>query len=106
VVTPDDLDDLAEGFFETIENLPDVHIETRSQEVSGNLLLLEAKYTSRDEGETRKCWVRVFYHETRQVTMTAQGASPEKYDYWVPMFFESMMTARVHNQKPDLEFFG
>jgi hypothetical protein len=101
-ITPADLDVLAEAFFETIEGLPESSIETRSQKATGNLLELEVKYTFREGEKTRKCWERVFYHETRQIAMTAQGATPDKYDYWLPMFFEAMMTADVHNQKPTI----
>jgi hypothetical protein len=32
--------------------------------------------------------------------MMAQGATPEKYDYWLPWFFEAMMTAKVHSTRP------
>ncbi len=102
-VTADDLDVLAEGFFESIEQLPESHIEFRDQKTAGSQLKLETKYTFREQGETRKCWVRVFYHGTRQIAMTAQGATPEKYDYWLPWFFEAMMTAQVHSTKPQFE---
>jgi hypothetical protein len=102
-VTADDLDVLAEGFFEVIEQLPESHVEVRNQKATHKLLELEARYTFLDQGEIRRCWVRVFYHETRQITMTAQGATLEKYDYWLPLFFEAMMTAGVHSQKPELD---
>lgn len=102
-ITGDDLDILAEGFFESIESLPDCVIESRKQKVTGKLLELEAKYTYTEQGQTRKRWVRQFYHYTRQIAMTAQGATPEKYDYWLPLFFEAMMTATVHNSKPQLQ---
>lgn len=101
LITAEDLDTLAEGFFEAIEQLPEVNITARKQKVTGKLLELEAQYTFREQGETRKRWMRVFYHETRQIAMMAQGATPQKYDYWLPLFFEAMMTARVHSQKPD-----
>jgi hypothetical protein len=104
-VVAGDLEIVAEGFFEAIEQLPEAHVEERGQKVAGKLLELEAKYTFLDQGQTRKCWVRVFYHETRQITMTAQGATPEKYDYWLPMFFQAMMTARVHKEKPSFDIF-
>jgi hypothetical protein len=104
-VTADDLDILAEGFFEALEQLPESTITARSQKVAGKVLELEAKYTFREQGETRQCWARVFYHETRQIAMMAQGATPEKYDYWLPIFFEAMMTARIHNTKPKPELF-
>lgn len=105
-VTESDLNDLAEGFFEGVEALPGVAIEQRSQQATNGLLELEARYTYQDEGATRRCWVRVLYHDTRQITMTAKGATPEKYEYWLPMFFESMMTARVHNSLPDAKQLG
>lgn len=106
VVSADDLEALAEGFFEAVERLPDAAIEMRQQKVTGRVLELEARYTFCDQGQTRKCWVRVFYHITRQITMTAQGATPEKYDYWLPIFFEAMMTANVHNEKPTIDIWG
>jgi len=99
-ITGDDLDILAEGFFETIERLPGSAIEHRQQKATGRLLELEAKYRFEEEGATRKRWARVFYSQTRQIAMTAQGATPEKYDYWLPWFFEAMMTAKIHNEKP------
>ncbi len=102
-IASEDLDTLADGFFETIEQMPESDIEVRDQQATDMPLMLEAKYTFRDQQDTRKCWVRVFYHGTRQITMTAQGATVEKYNYWQPLFFEAMMTARVHTQKPDIE---
>jgi hypothetical protein len=102
-VTADDLDVLAEGFFEAIGQRPESHIDVRNQKDAGRWLELEARYTFRDQGETRRCWVRVFYHGTRQITMTAQGATLEKYDHWLPLFFEAMMTANVHYKKPGME---
>jgi hypothetical protein len=99
-ITAADLDVLADGFFESLEQLPGVEITFRNQQVTGALLELEAKYTFQDQGQTRKRWTRVFYHETRQIAMTAQGATPEKYDYWLPIFFEAMATVRLHNSKP------
>ena len=103
LITADDLDTLAEGFFESIENLPEAEIESRNQKVTGKLLELEAKYTYQEQGETRKRWVRQFYQDTRQIVMMAQGETSEKYDYWLPLYFEAMMTAKIHNRKPDLE---
>lgn len=99
-IVADDLDALAEGFFETLAQLPEIEFELRNQKIAGSQLELETKYTFFDQGATRKCWVRVFYHMTRQITMTAQGSTIEKYDYWLPMFFQSMMTAKVHSTKP------
>jgi hypothetical protein len=104
-ITADDLDILAEGFFESIEQLSGGEIESRNQKVTGKLLELEAKYTYEEQGTTRKRWVRQFYQDTRQIVMTAQGETSEKYDYWLPLYFEAMMTAKIHNRKPDLKMY-
>lgn len=98
---PEDLDPLADGFLESIHSLPEAVIESLEQRMTGDQLEVEAQYTFCD-GVTRRRWVRMFYHHNRQIVMTAQGATLEKYDYWLPVFFEAMMTARIHNQTPAL----
>jgi hypothetical protein len=99
-VTAADLDDLFDGFMGGIQQLPGVEIESSNKRVVGDLITLEAKYTFMDDEMTRKRWVRVLYHRTRQIAFTAQGATPDAYDYWLPMFFEAMMTAKVHSTIP------
>ena len=99
-VSVDDLDDLFDGFLTSVQQLPGVDIELSEKRVTGDLLTLEAKYIFVDNETTRKRWVRVLYHGTRQIAFTAQGSTPEVYDYWLPMFFEAMMTAKVHSTKP------
>jgi len=99
-VLADDLDDLFEGFLTGIQQLPGVEIEHNKEQVVGALIILEAKYTFMEDEITRKRWVRVLYDETRQIAFTAQGATPDAYHYWLPMFFEAMMTARVHSTTP------
>jgi hypothetical protein len=42
----------------------------------------------------------VYYQDDRQIAITAQGATPDKYDYWLPWFFEAMMTTKIHREKP------
>jgi hypothetical protein len=100
-----DLDDLFEGFMAGIQQLPGVEIELSDKRVVGKLITLEAKYIFTDDEMTRKRWVRVLYHGTRQIAFTAQGATPDTYDYWLPMFYEAMMTARVHSTLPADPYF-
>jgi hypothetical protein len=99
-VTTDDLPYLMTGFLDGIKQLPERKIELKKESVVGKLMQLEAKYTFLEDGQTRKRWVRVLYDKTRQITVTAQGATVEDYDYWLPMFFEAMMTVMVHSTKP------
>lgn len=103
-ITVTDLEILAEGFFTSITQLPESNIETQNQKVIGSKLELEAQYTFYEQGQIRKCWVRAFYLGTYQIVLAAQGATPEKYDYWLPWFFEAMSTAKVHTHKPKSPF--
>ena len=99
-VSADDLDDLFDGFLSGIQQLPGVEIELSKKDVTGRLISLEAKYTFVEDETTRQRWVRVLYHDTRQIAFTAQGATPDAYAYWLPMFFEAMMTVKVHSTLP------
>lgn len=100
VVTVDDLPYLYSGFLDGIKQLPEHKIELKQDTVVDKMIQLEAKYTFLEDGETRKRWVRVLYHQTRQITITAQGKTVEAYHYWLPMFNEAMMTLNVHSTKP------
>lgn len=100
-VTADDLTDLQTGFVSGIGRLPGSRLEDQDASVTGDLVMLEARYRFRDESAGRKRWVRVFYHETREISFIAQGEDNE-YDYWLPMFFEALMTARVHTTRPQI----
>ncbi len=99
--TPEDLDDLNDGFRSGIQALPEALIEAEKTWHIGDTMCLDAKYTFADGDVRRKRWVRQFYHQTRQIAFTAQGASIEIYDYWQPMFFEAMMTTKIHNTLPE-----
>lgn len=97
-----DKDELMAGFLEGVKALPDVELLEHKDWVVGNLICLEAKYSYLDSESRRKRWTRVFYDQTRQISFLAQGSSPEAFAYWLPMFYEAMMMARVHRQKPSI----
>ena len=100
-ITKDDEQAVADGFFGAIEALPAVEIEEREQEVLyGPRIHLQARFCFNDGDRRRKRWVRGLYRHKYQVLLTAQGATPEKFQYWLPMFYEAMMTAGVHLTKP------
>jgi hypothetical protein len=99
---PDDKDDLLTGFLEGIHSLPQSVLEEQKDWVVDKRICLEARYHYADNGQMRKRWTRVFYEKTRQISFMAQGSSPETFAYWLPMFYEAMMTARLHQQKPEI----
>ena len=95
-VKGEDMAVLHAGFLEGLASLPGCQIETEKQWKAAALIGLEAKYTFREAGTTRKRWVRLLYEGTRQFHVVAQGATPDEYDYWLPMLFEMMMTLRIN----------
>ena len=95
-ISAEDMDDLEAGFLEGIHRLTSCYVDSYERWSAGKLYGLEAKYTFAEAGHTRKRWVRVLYQDSRQITVTAQGATIGKFDYWLPMFYEQMMTFQVH----------
>lgn len=93
-VTGDDLVALKSGFLSGLRKMPNSTIESQEAEAIGTLITMEARHTYRDGRVTRKRWVRLLYQGSTQVRLVAQGATVEAFDYWLPMFFESMRTFR------------
>lgn len=73
-------------------NLPGVAIETQDEVVEENILALEARLTYLDQGQTKKRWIRIIYAGAAQLTLIAEGTSAEEFEYWLPMFYNTMMT--------------
>ncbi len=94
-VAESDLPDLHIGFIAGIGRLTDCKVEWQDQWKHGDLIGMEARYTFKEEGIVRKRWVRVLYHDTRQITLTAQGATAAEYEQWLPLLHEQMNTFRV-----------
>jgi hypothetical protein len=99
-VTAEDVPDLETGLLSGINQLTESQIESYGTSSVGTLIQLEAKYTYLEDGLRRKRWVRMLYHETRQIIFIAQGKTEPIYHYWLPMFNEAMMTLKVHSTKP------
>ena len=94
-VRPDDLPALERGMLAGLKKLPRARIESHVAEAVGTrLITMEARLTFREEAATRKRWLRLLYRGTTQVRLVAQGSTPEEFDYWEPMFFETMRTFR------------
>src|SRR5579884_2410293 len=93
-ITPDDLPILRAGFLSGLRKMPHSIVESHEAEAVGRLITMEARHTYRDGAVTRKRWVRLLYQGSIQVRLVAQGATIERFNYWLPMFFESMRTFR------------
>lgn len=93
-ITGADLPPLRAGFLSGLRKMPRSVIESHEAEVVGALITMEARHTYRDGDVTRKRWVRLLYQGSIQVRLIAQGATVEAFNYWLPMFYESMRTFR------------
>lgn len=93
-ITADDLPVLREGMLRGLRKLPGSKITRIEAEAIGRLITLEARHTYREGGGVRERWVRLLYQGTVQARLVAQAATVEEFNYWLPMFYESMRTFR------------
>ncbi|NLD73696.1 MAG: hypothetical protein GX649_13400 [Chloroflexi bacterium] len=90
-----DMHILRQGFREGLDALPGVEVESQDETITSSLLTLEAQFTFLEGEARRKRWVRVVYWGNGQLILIAQGATPQEFDYWLPMFFNTMMTVEL-----------
>ena len=96
-LTVDDLPVAAEELSAAIAELEEPHLEALETKSAGSLLAISATFTFAEHGTTRRRWVRILVHGTRQLTVTAQGSSPERYAHWAGPLYTTMMSVRVHS---------
>ncbi len=94
-VTVDDLPMLREAFHQGIVDLPGVEIESEDESLSDSISFFEARFTFLDGDQRRKRWVRNVYWGKGQLVVIAQGRTPEDFEYWLPMFFNTMYSIDV-----------
>lgn len=94
-VTPEDIPVLREAFNEALKNLPGVEILSTEETLSQSVNIFEARFTFLEGEDRRKRWVRNIYWGDGQLVLTAQGRTPEDFDYWLPMFYNSITTVQI-----------
>jgi hypothetical protein len=94
-VTQEDVPVLREGFDAGLASLPGIEIESQEDIVTSTLITLEARYSFLEGEARRKRWVRNVYWGEGQLLLIAQGATPEEFKYWLPMFYNTMMTIEL-----------
>ena len=95
-VEPEDIQALEEGLLEGIGRLPGAEIQQHKADVVQKLLDAEARLTFKDaeNGELRQRWVRLLCQGRVQISIVCQGSSPDRYQYWLPMFNSVMRSVR------------
>jgi hypothetical protein len=94
-ITPEDLDVLREGFHRGIKELPGVEIESQDEHLTDSINFFEARFTFLEGENRRKRWVRDIYWGDGQLILIAQGRTVEDFEYWLPMFFNTMTTTAL-----------
>lgn len=93
-ITGEDLATLREGLEEGLQQLHDLTIEKQEDYAIGALVGFEYWFTFREEadGPLRKRWLRLAYQGQIQVRMIAQGATPDVFEHWLPLFNQAIRT--------------
>jgi hypothetical protein len=94
-VKTDEMPVLMEGFVQGINALPDVKIESQEQTFSESINIFDARFSFLEGENRRKRWVRNIYWGNGQLILIAQGRTVEDFEYWLPMFFNSITTCTV-----------
>jgi hypothetical protein len=94
-VTPDDIPVLRETFHEAIQKLPGVEIESTDESLSDSINMFEARFSFLEGESRRKRWLRNIYWGDGQLVLIAQGRTTEDFEYWLPMFYNSMVTVEL-----------
>jgi hypothetical protein len=94
-VSDGDVAALREGFQRYLMALPGIKIESQDETVSAGITFFEARFTYLDGNARRKSWLRVAYLGEGQLTLVAHGSTPDEFEYWLPMFFNTMMTIEL-----------
>ena len=94
-ITSEDIDILREGFQQGIMNLPGVEIESQNESLSNSVNFFEARFTFLEGENRRKRWVRNIYWGDGQLILIAQGRTVEDFEYWLPMFYNTIITTEI-----------
>jgi hypothetical protein len=82
-VSAEDLEVLRDGVEEGLRQLPGCSVESRSDDTYGNMVKFERVFTYAEGPRKRKTWY--LYADEWLIVLAWQGATPEWYEYWLPM---------------------
>jgi hypothetical protein len=94
-VKTSDLILLRDSFEQGIKDLPGAVIEKFDTSYSDTVNIFDATYTFLDGDVRRKRWTRNIYWGEAQLVVVAQGRTPEDFEFWLPMFYNSITTLSV-----------
>jgi len=75
--------------------LPGVEVESQDESLSDSVNFFEARFTFLEGENRRKRWVRNIYWGDGQLILIAQGRTVEDFEYWLPMFYNTITTVQI-----------
>jgi hypothetical protein len=94
-VTVEDLPVLREGFEQGVLALPGVEVELFDHSYSDSINVFDARFTFLEGEIRRKRWARNIYWGEGQLVIIAQGRTVEDFEYWLPMFYNTISTCSI-----------
>lgn len=96
-VRESDMPAFRDSFMEGVEALDGVEIEEGSFDefITHRLSFFQVRFTFLEGEHRRKRWIKNIYWGRNNYVLIAQGRTPEEYDYWQPMFYQIMITAKI-----------
>ena len=83
---------LRKGLEDGLKTLPGLEVESIEETLTETFIYFDAKFTFLEEGQRRKRWLRNIYWNEAQLVVLAQGQTVEEYEFYMPVFFNTMMT--------------
>ncbi len=90
-----DVPTLRDGFTAGLQALPGIEVESQDETITSTVIFFEARFTFLEGEARRKRWVRLVYWGKGQLSLIAQGSTPEEFEYWLPMFYNTMITCEL-----------
>lgn len=99
-VTKKDLPDLEAGFRAGLRALPECELAWLTYAQTESALILEAKCTFREGGQTRRRRTHLVYAGGRQFHVFVQGATPDDFEHWQPFLYLMLQSFAVAEDRP------
>jgi hypothetical protein len=90
-----DLQAQHQAFIAELTSLPGFELESDETWAGDYVINLDARFTFDHEGLRHKNWIRRFSYGCTQYTLTAQGIDAAEFEYWLPMFYNMIVTIQL-----------
>jgi hypothetical protein len=96
-VKKSDMPVIRDVFMADVRALEGVEIDEDSVEeyITDRLSFFQVRFTFPEGDVRRKRWIKNIYWGKNNYVLIAQGSTIEDFDYWLPMFYQIMINAKI-----------